>query len=590
MFGILGVWTARSIERITNGVSGGGRSLRRGVSTGALLVVSCLLSLFGAVAAQSVVDLPVPTASSGPNTITVGPDNNLWFTEYNGNRIARFNPADPNAITGFPPLPTANSQPVEITVGPDSNLRLTEANANQIGRMTLGGGARVNILMIVIDTLRVDRLDFYGTRRELTPFLASLAEHGNVFWNAYAQSSWTMPSVASLWTSRYQSQHGVTVLSSVLAETECTLAEVLKGRGYTTGAFSASPLLAARGFRQGFDQYAVFQDDPVKAKEPAERLNQASLAWLDTLTANGHPSSPVFLYLQFMEPHFPYSPPADLLERILSRRKDPEQERRAYSEMSSVHSERWQHPDPVAADLIRDLYDAEVMSLDAQLTRLFSELGKRNFLRNAIVIITADHGEELMDHGGIGHGKTLYNEVIRLPLLILAPGQAERVDISGVVSEVDIAPTVLDLASIPAPASFEGHSLRAAMYRTRKPGRVLDFADGAFPRSNDGAPTAYSELLILGDERDLAPPRHVRSVVTGSYKLTVDSFGRYETYDLGSDPYETNPQALAASDRVALERALEVSTQRASRYASRPHTEPPDERTRERMRALGYIN
>jgi arylsulfatase A-like enzyme len=106
-----------------------------------------------------------------------------------------------------------------------------------------------NILFIVIDSLRADRLDFYGTQRELTPFLASLAERGNVFWNAYAQSSWTMPSVASLWTSRYQSQHGVTVFRSVLAETEHTIAEVLNERGYTSGAFSANPLLAAQGFR-----------------------------------------------------------------------------------------------------------------------------------------------------------------------------------------------------------------------------------------------------------------------------------------------------------------------------------------------------
>jgi arylsulfatase A-like enzyme len=253
----------------------------------------------------------------------------------------------------------------------------------------------------------------------------------------------------------------------------------------------------------------VFEGDPghsiVQVKEPAERLNQRSLAWLDALAASGHASTPVFLYLQYMEPHFPYFPPGDALDRILSRRTEAEQERQAYADMLFEHRERWQHPDPVALNLIHDLYDAEVLSLDAQLRDLFAQLDRRKFLRDAIVVITADHGEELMDHGAFGHGATLYNEVTRIPLLLLVPTQTERTDIRGVVSEVDIAPTVLDLAGISAPVSFEGQSLRTTMRRARKSGRLLDFLDGLFHRGNDRPLTAYSELLRLADERNLAP-------------------------------------------------------------------------------------
>ena len=449
-----------------------------------------------------------------------------------------------------------------------------------------------NILLLVVDSLRADRLDFYRTGRELTPFLASLATHATVFWNAYAQSSWTLPSVASLWTSRYQSQHRVLGFNSGLAESEDTLAEVLKQHGYVTACFSANVLLAKSGFAQGFDHYKYFpnadQSGPAPVKESADSLNQKSLVWLDALRKSGPAPAPFFLYLHYMEPHFPYFPPAAAFEKLLSRRADPERERQAYGDMLFVHRERWQHPDAVAADLIHDLYDGEVLAMDTQLQPFFAALEQRGLLRNTVVVITADHGEELLDHGGIGHGRTLYNEVTHIPLLFMVPGQSQRIDIQTVTSEVDIAPTLLDVAAIPVPLSFAGHSQRAQLSAPGFVRRLWGHLNGLLATQVAKPAVAFSELLTLGDEHSAEPPLHVRALVVDSHKLTLNAWGQRQTYDLTADPQEQHPDALSPTDRQTLNLAMTASIQRAEHAPATPRTETVDEETKARMRALGY--
>ena len=344
-----------------------------------------------------------------------------------------------------------------------------------------------NILVIVVDTLRADHVDVDGNGRNLTPFLASLADQGTVFRNAYAQSSWTLPSVASLWTARYPSQHNVTTAASLLAAAEVTLAEVLHDRGYVTGGFSANTLVTkGRGFAQGFDRYDAYWEDRTDPprpldKESADRVNQRALTWLDAHWRSGAPAAPVFLYLQYMEPHAPYFPPPEVMERVISRRADADSVRRTYQDMLSAHPERWNGADPAALEVIRTAYDAEVESLDGHIRNLFTALAARGFLQHAIVVVTADHGEELHDHGELGHCRTLYDELIRVPLLVLDTTRHERHDVRDIVSLIDVAPTVLTLAGIPLPAAFEGHAL--SPQRATPPSAVAD------------APVAYSELL-----------------------------------------------------------------------------------------------
>lgn len=449
-----------------------------------------------------------------------------------------------------------------------------------------------NVLLIVIDTLRADRVDWYQGERHLTPFLGTLAARGTVFWSAYAQSSWTSPSVASLLTSRFQSQHGVITWASVLSANEVTLPEILKAHGYATGGFVGNRLLSAKaGFSQGFDAYESFatadHPRPGEGKERAERVNQASLSWLDTLYAAGRPATPAFLYMHYMEPHMPYGPPSDLAEQMMRRHGKAAEEQQRWAHMLFTEPKLWASPDADALRVIEDLYDAEVISLDTQLRAFFAALEARGFLRNAVVVITADHGEELLDHGRCGHGMTLYNEVIRVPLLVLAPGHTQRTDVHDVVSLVDVAPTLLDFADISQPRSFEGHSARPLIGSPAAAFHRFTDAWHRFTAPPSHPSVAYSQLLELADGKTTGPTHHSNAVVVGTRKLIVGTAGR-EGYDLQADPGERHPDALEGDRQAALQQMIGALLTRAGETAHRERADALDERTKDAMRALGY--
>jgi arylsulfatase A-like enzyme len=414
---------------------------------------------------------------------------------------------------------------------------------------------RPNILVIVIESLRADRVGCYGTHRDLTPFLDSLAEHGNIFWNAYAQSSWALPSMASLWTSRYPWQHGVNALNSVLSDTEPGLAKVLKRHGYVTGGFSANSMLSASlGFAQGFDRYRTFAQPPKTSdalpKISGDRVSQEALAWLDSVRAKS--AAPAFLYLHYTEPNFPYVPPKVFFDQILAKRPDPLAERRVVYDMFYIHRNRWRQTDGATVAVLRDMYDGEVMHIDSLLRQLFSDLKSRGFLDHSIVVITSDHGEAFLEHGSTFHGKTLYDELIHVPLLLLISGQSARVDIRQAVSLLDLGPTLLDLIGISAPRSFEGGSLAPFMGRGRPPG----FFEKLTGSGHKAVPPVYSELLQAPGKKPTVVSVPLRSVIVGTSKLILHQDGTAEAYDLAADPGETNAGALTANDRSALQETI----------------------------------
>ncbi|HJQ85550.1 MAG TPA: sulfatase, partial [Candidatus Binatia bacterium] len=396
-------------------------------------------------------------------------------------------------------------------------------------------GRAPNLVVIVIDTLRADRLGPWGSTRGLSPFLDSVAARGVVFRRAYAQSSWTDPSVASLVTSRYQSQHGFIGFGSVLADHELTLAEVLKERGYGTAGFSANGLLSRKaGFAQGYETYEAHwlrrlqgPDGKVRwQNETAERINRETLAWIDARAGSGA-RGPAFLYLQYVEPHTPYDPPPELLDRVLAGRPRPDLAKVQQTYFRGV-------VEPLSADELRaveDCYDATVMDVDARIRELFDGLAARGFLDHAVVVITSDHGEEFKDHGFMGHGGTLYEELIHVPLIVL-PSAPEHAEVDDIVSLVDVAPTLLAVAGIPVPASFEGRSLAAHVVRPS--GLAALWRRPAPPAPTD----AYSELLTpetLVEKRLLF---HERAIVSGRRKLITGLHGERELYDLAADPRE----------------------------------------------------
>jgi len=461
-----------------------------------------------------------------------------------------------------------------VTKLPIASRRLLVATACILA--ACGAPSPPNIIVIVGDTLRADRLGSHGNPRGLTPFLDSIAERGIVFRSAYAQSSWTNPSVASLFTSRYPSQHGVITFESVLADDEITLAEVLREAGYTTGFFSPNGLIREDwGYGQGFSEFSEFaipgipdQPDHLRIPYRADYTNRHILSWLDSLAAKGGRRPPVFLYVQYMEPHSPYAPPEAALRKMLGGRKPPDlAEVNLFAFMGNVAPME----DRVLRDL-QDVYDAEVLSLDTELRRLFKALESRGLLQNAIVVVTSDHGEEFKEHGLIGHEKTLYGEVIRVPLLISLPGSSGRTDVTEVVSLIDLAPSLLDLIGHPAPASFEGRSL-------------LPHLTGAAP---PGGHVAYSELLVPESSAAKRLSPHARSVILGNHKLIAGEHGEMEFYDLKADPGELDPNALDEAERTVLRQTLAEIQQRVARGDAKREIKPIDDATREQIRALGY--
>ncbi len=455
-----------------------------------------------------------------------------------------------------------------------------------LGLAGCGRRSPPNILFVLIDTLRPDRVGAHGSARGLTPFIDSLAAHGYVFRNAYAQTSWTNPSVATIFTSRYQSQHHITSFNAVLSPDEVTLAEVLQASGYTTGAFLANFLLQPKlGFSQGFDQYQPFartQTDwrgkEVLLKERAERVDREALNWLDGVLLT---RKPVFLYVHYMEPHNPYDPPDALVDQVLAGRPRPNRD--AINDRMTLPNIGTFDDDQVQA--VQDFYDAEVLSLDVQLRELFAGLQQRGFLENAIVVITADHGEEFREHGLMGHHQTLYEEVLRVPLILLVPGHEQRTDIQPIVSLIDLAPTLLELAGIPAPPSFEGHSLKPLL-GTRHWWNFFGGADDSQSSTTTRTGLTFSELIKDGTSRQRP---HERAVVAGDQKLIADVNGDREFYDLRADPGETKPDGLRD---LAARAQLAGELGQLYRYtAAAPSNEPVkalDADTKERMRALGY--
>lgn len=431
-----------------------------------------------------------------------------------------------------------------------------------------------NVLMIVVDTLRADRIGAYGYPPGVTPFLDQLAARGVVFLNAYSTSSWTIPSVTSLFTSRYPSQHRVIAFGTIMGDQEVTFAERLASVGYVSGGFSANFTLKPHfGYARGFQQWV--DEKTVQGSE----LRSDSLRWLDSVSQP--PSSkPILLYLQFMEPHSPYDSDEPFRSRFARDDKgNPIDLKSEYNRLGRF--------DPIAGGgpcyttddfhLYVRAYDAAVATLDDEIRQLFDALRQRRFLDHAIVILTADHGEEFGEHGRALHGHTLYNESVHIPLIVTGPGLPAGLRVRENVSLIDIAPTLLDLVGLPTEPRFEGRSLRPLME--------------AEPAASNGAARAAfgSRDLILE-----LPPQPVRAheagIVRGPTKVLRKIDGTHETYDLRVDPREVDGNATAADQSAAaLLDVLQSETARLKQDASTPAAkEVLDETTRDRLRALGY--
>lgn len=455
-----------------------------------------------------------------------------------------------------------------------------------------GKASQPSIVLIVIDTLRGDRVGVNGNPHGLTPFLDRLASRGTAFVNAYAPSSWTCPSVASLFTSRLASQHKTVAFKSVLSPHETTLAELLAEQRYLSAGFSANMrLLAANGYAQGFARWDAYLPPPQQAKVRGDRVTAEALKWVDASQRTG--SAPLFLYLQYMETHAPYEPPEPYRSRIGRHLGEVDFAAANTTLVNSGYSGGGLSPPQV--DALTSLYDGEVAAVDAAVGALLGELEQRGVLSNAIVVVTSDHGEEFGEHGKFLHGATLYQPAIRIPLIIAGPGVPSGGIVSENVSLVDVAPTLLDLLSLPPQTSFEGRSLVPLMPGAEPTGLSgwlsgLLFSQPAPPERGPPTGEVVSELERFGVKWDLRS--HARTLISGTDKVILQQRGEAMYFDLAQDPGEKSAQPVTVAGdgpRAVLLRRLEQQHLLLNaRAAGSTQTVPLDDATREKLRALGY--
>ncbi len=417
--------------------------------------------------------------------------------------------------------------------------------------------ARPNVVLIVIDTLRPDHLPFYGYRHDTAPFLARLADEGVVFEHVHSTSSWTAPATTSILTSLHPLQHGVhngtiatrersltdpTITIDRIPDDARTAAEAFREAGYATWAVSDNfNVSRAMGFDQGFDRFEEMTD------QGGDEVNAVVREWASELRAK-----PYFLYLHYMDPHRPYLP------------------RMPYF-----------RPGPTERENSIGAYDSEIHFVDDRIRELYDLL---EWGKNAWVVVCADHGEEFLDHGAWDHGRTLYAEVLHVPLIIHpptplpagssakgapAPGPIKRITQQATL--LDVLPTLREMGHVPGGDMEQGISLLSAVY-------------GEQPRS--GGRTFFAELHS-------APwygSQTLKCVIQANHKYILTLPSAEELYDIMTDPREQRSVA-AQRPRVMemLRRELDLFEASRPRLAADTASTTLDPQTIEKLRSLGYI-
>ncbi len=425
-------------------------------------------------------------------------------------------------------------------------------------------GSRPNVVLIVVDALRSDHLSAYGYERDTSPYLDSLAAtRAALFRNVYSSATMSKPSLTSVLTSTHPSVHGALDEWAVVSPRLLTLPELLRNAGYQTVLFNAgNPYLYPHfGVAQGFDR------NHQRLNEGGPLLTTEFLAELPALARRG----PFFAYLHYMDVHTPYA--VNDFNRMFRKQLSDrlgmvwgtDRLRISLTEISKLGNE-----DADARESMIALYDGQIRLIDGQVRRVVEGLAQQGILDNTFVLFTADHGEELWDHGGFGHGHALYEEGLRVPLFLLGPG-ISPVEIDTRVRLIDLFPTILEAVGVDPPRTpLQGSSLWTALAGD-EPDRPV-FAE-------------------LGDDR---VHHRMYAVIEGRDKLYVFRSPETETrvlFDLETDPREQRDVAKQYPQRVeALTARLDAYAAEGSAAsgAAAVERELPGE-VEDQLRALGYL-
>lgn len=462
-----------------------------------------------------------------------------------------------------------------------------------------------NVVIILVDCLRADHLKCYGYTRETSPFLDHLALSGVIFENCIAPSSWTIPSVVSLFTGVYPQQHGMNAFGPVIPKDLVSLQGILKNNGITTAAFITNDFLKprygyARGFIHYYDHYLEqefkeyvasrlfffnallhFKNEllfPVSVdpggtrwwsvgfppfnheRRSAGRVTEDAVNWM-----HAHRGTPFYLYLHYMDVHSPYDTTwYDLFDGEAYNRQDTK-------------------------GRLINTYDGRIAYVDRQVQRIRETLSELGLAEKTLLVITADHGEELYDHQGIGHCTTLYDELIRVPLIMvnpLFPGGGKRVETQ--VQLIDLPPTVLDFFKLPVPEQMKGRSLFSILNPTEanpKPAYALSYTTRGRKSLKTEEGRALWERKVWDQGIVLESLRS-----NNQWKVITGNDGRVELYNLNEDPKEARDLkgAEGARAKELQESLLDESAGLESYVPGEEKIElSPD--TKNRLKALGYL-
>ncbi len=438
--------------------------------------------------------------------------------------------------------------------------------------------AGINVILLSVDALRPDHMSTYGYRRQTTPAVDQLAARGVVFDQAFTYWPKTRGSFAAMFTSLNASQHGLTVKDRDLPDFNDTLAETLKEAGYrTVAAIDNGNLDGALGFAQGFDQY---EQSWLKADNEMERTEFLTQFAVDFLKDESD-SRPFFLWLHYVNPHAPYDPPQEQLEKFRGDGlipRGPELEP-VVGYHGGINRNMYVDGENHLGDYF-DRYDAEIAYTDEHIARVLEALDSSKFKSNTLVVFTSDHGESLGEHDYyFDHGFDLFNPCLRIPLILYFPGivpQNERRE--AVVSSLDIFPTILDLSQLSFPPGLAGSSL--------------------VPLLNMSKNQIHDNLYFQNDHHQLAITNGRLKLI--AYPRTEEVERRYELFDMYQDPGEVEDrfaesESTVESFRSELERfrtrtvAWQQETTRRRMGAPAKTDDQLSEDTLKNLEALGYV-
>jgi arylsulfatase A-like enzyme len=423
--------------------------------------------------------------------------------------------------------------------------------------------------------LRADHTGPYGGHGVSTPAIDSLAKDGVVFDRVYTNSSWTRPSIATILTSLHASSHSVMYKTDLLPDTVETVAEVMKAGGYRTAGFVTNINVApAFHFDQGFDSYRylapafffgatdsgsklslysgmrLIRERFISRKkyvenyyQDAQTLDRNALPWFDK-----HASEPFFTLIHYMDPHDPYF-------------------RLPYNG-DAVARVDTPNPDPSRAEELRRLYSSNIEYMDEFMAKMIGQLKALHVYDETVIVFTADHGEEFQEHGGWWHGTTLYDEELHVPLIVkLSKNARAGTRSNALAGSIDVMPTLLAAAGLTCPRACQGRDL---------------FGPAPAPAA------VFAEEDHEGNV--------LRSIRSDQWKLILANPGnprglqQAELYDVVNDPRERSNLAAAQPERVqAMTRDLDVLEQGTRARAVTGEAGKLDDASKERLRALGYI-